>query len=125
SSTDAYFIASANEEVNKSNTFGKIKANVQWLEKNLDKTFSLNINKYKQEKQKLVDINKQMDDLYKLPVPMKVINLPADTAEINSATDKADNNNKWIKAVSSDIFIDETVKIIGKMIEGGNMARKD
>ena len=111
--------------MNKSNTFGKIKSNVQWLEKNLDKTFSLNINKYKQEKQKLVEINKQMDDLYKLPVPMKVINLPADTAEINSATDKADNNNKWIKAVSSDIFIDETVKIIGKMIEGGNMARKD
>ncbi len=98
---------------------------MQWLDKNLDRNFSLNINKYKQEKQKLVDINKQLDDLYKLPVPMKVSNIPADSAAINSAADKADSNNKWLKALSSDIFIDETVKIISKMIEGGNMARKD
>lgn len=56
---------------------------------------------------------------------MKVSNIPADSAAINSAADKADSNNKWLKALSSDIFIDETVKIISKMIEGGNMARKD
>jgi len=125
SSADTYFIAGINDDVNKSSTFSKIKSNVQWLDKNLDRNFSLNINKYKQEKQKLVDINKQLDDLYKLPVPMKVSNIPADSAAINSAADKADSNNKWLKALSSDIFIDETVKIISKMIEGGNMARKD
>ena len=125
SSADTYFIAGINNDVNKSSTFSKIKSNVQWLDKNLDRNFSLNINKYKQEKQKLVDINKQLDDLYKLPVPMKVSNIPADSAAINSAADKADSNNKWLKALSSDIFIDETVKIISKMIEGGNMARKE
>ena len=58
-----------------------------------------------------------------------MLNIPVGFGEISKnqkgETDKADNNNKWIKAVSSDIFIDETVKIIGKMIEGGNMARKD
>ena len=41
------------EQVNKGSVFSKIKANVEWLETNSDKEYSLNIVKYKKEQKNL------------------------------------------------------------------------
>ena len=123
--TDASFINSARQEVSSSTTFGKIKANVDWLEKNSKKSYSLNINKFRQDQKMLKDIRKQMDELYKLPNAMNITNLKADTATIFAAKEKKDNNERWIKAISKDIYVDETVKVLGKMIVEANLAKKD
>ena len=48
---------------------------------------------------------------------MEITNLAADTAAINIAQDKIDKNKQWLKNRSSDIFIDETVKVLNRMIE--------
>ena len=55
---------------------------------------------------------------------MEITNLAADTAAINIAQDKIDKNKQWLKNRSSDIFIDETVKVLNRMIGAQNTAKK-
>lgn len=116
-------VSSANEEVNKSTTFGKIKANVQWLEKNNDKEYSLNISKYREEQKKMKDIYKEIDNLYKLSKPMSMVNLQADSMAISNDSDKVEKNKQWLKVRSDDIYIDASVKVINKMITQNNTAK--
>jgi carboxyl-terminal processing protease len=118
-------VSTANDEVNKNNTFGKIKENVQWLGKYNDKEYSLNIAKYKEEQKQLKSVYKQIEELYKLPKPLDIQNLVSDTATINSAAEKIDKNKQWIKFRSTDIYIDESVRVLNKMISQNNMARTD
>ncbi len=116
-------ISSANDDVNQNTTFGKIKANVTWLEKNNDKEYALNITKYKEEQKQLKDVVKEIESLYKLPKPMDIRNPTSDTAAINSDKDKIDKNKQWLKFRADDIYIDESVKVLNKMITQNNTAK--
>lgn len=118
-------VSSANNDVNQNTTFGKIKTNVEWLEKNNDREYSLNINKYKQEQKELKDVYKQIENLYKLPKPMDIRNLNADLEAINADSDKVNRNKQWLKVRVDDIYIDETVKVLNKMISQNNMAKSN
>ncbi len=113
------------DQINKSATFSKIKTNVQWLAKYNDKEYSLNIVKYKEEQKALKATVKDLDDLTKLPTAMNVKNINADTLKINATTDKAEKNKQFIKRISNDIYIDETVKVINNMILQSNMAKNN
>jgi hypothetical protein len=112
-----------NEEVAKNTTFNSIKNNVLWLEKYNDKEYSLNIIKYKQEQKQLKDVVKNLDNLNKLTTPMDFRNLTADTAAINSAEDKIEKNKQWIKFRNTDVYIDESVKALDKLIALENLAK--
>ena len=54
---------------------------------------------------------------------MNFNNPAADTASINSDKDKIDKNKQWLKVRSDDIYIDESVKVLNKMITQNNMAK--
>jgi carboxyl-terminal processing protease len=110
STGDDAVITSARNEVSKSTTFSKIKSNVDWMGKYMDKEYSLNITKYKEDQKELKAVSKQIEELYKLPSPLVIQNVVADTATINSAKDKVEKNKQWIKQRTTDIYIDETVK---------------
>ena len=118
-------VSSANNDVNQSSTFGKIKTNVQWLEKYNDKEYSLNISKYKEEQKELKDVVKQIETLYKLEKPMEIQNMTADVPAINTDKDKIDKNKQWLKVRSDDIYIDESVKVLNKMITQNNLAKSN
>jgi len=105
-----------NEQLNKGSVFSKIKEDVKWLEANSEKEYSLNILKYKEDQKELKAMYKQMDELLKLPKELAVQNAAADTMDINSVKEKAEKNKQWLKRISSDIYIDETVKVITSMI---------
>jgi carboxyl-terminal processing protease len=121
-SADA-FVMSANNEVNRNTTFGKIKTNVQWLEKYNDKEYSLNIVKYKQEQKELKRVYKEIEDLYKLSKPLDIHNIETDLVAINAAKEKAEKNKQWLKRVGDDIYVDESIKILSKMITQNNLAK--
>jgi carboxyl-terminal processing protease len=103
-------------------TFEKLRTNIQWLEKYYGKSYSINIRKYKEEQKELKSVSKQIDELTKLPVPIKITNLDADTANIVSAEDKVEKNKQWLKFRSTDIYLDQSVKVLNKMIVQNNMA---
>jgi hypothetical protein len=42
---------------------------------------------------------------------------------INAAKEKIDKNNAWLKRISGDIYIDETVKVMNNMITQSTTAK--
>jgi carboxyl-terminal processing protease len=118
-------INEANDDVKKNMTFEKLRSDIQWLEKYYDKSYSINIRKYKEELKELKSVSKQIEELTKLPVPIKITNLDADTANIVNAEDKVEKNKQWLKLRSTDIYLDQSVKVLNKMIVQNNMARAE
>jgi carboxyl-terminal processing protease len=109
-------VNSAYDQISTSSNFGKIKTNIQWLEKYSDKEYSLNIDKYRQDQKELKATYKELDTLFKLNKELDVKNIGVDLDAINAAKDKVEKNTQWLKRVSNDIYIDETVKVMNKMI---------
>ena len=118
-------ISNFKDEMKKNTTFSKIKADIEWLQKYNDKEYSLNIVKYKEEQKQLQTTRKDMDGLSKLSKTMNVKNIAADTMTINSAKEKIKTNSDWIKRVSNDIYIDETVKVMNTMISQNATAKNN
>lgn len=114
-----------NEEVSNNTTFNKIQADVQWLDKQTNRSYSLNLNQYKHDQKELKNVVNDIDSLYKLKKPMKFENLPQDLKEINADQDKIKKNDQWMKVRSEDIYIDETVRVVDKMINQNNLVKSN
>lgn len=110
-------------EISKNPTFNKIKESIDWLEKYSDKAYSLNLNKYREEQKQFKAKVKELDDLYKLNKQLTVKNIQADMSAINAAKEKIDKNTAWLKRISGDIYIDETVKVMNNMITQSTTAK--
>ena len=123
-SNDA-LISTVHGQIANSSTFNSIKTNIQWLEKYSDKEYSLNINKYRDEQKQLKATYKQLDELYKLGKEMNVKNIAVDTVAINAVKEKIDKNTQWLKRISNDIYIDETVKVMNNMINQSVTAKSN
>jgi len=52
-----------------------------------------------------------------------VKNSAADAILVDVAKDKVEKNNAWLKRLSNDIYIDESVKIMRNMIAQGSTAK--
>lgn len=118
-------ISAANAQTALSPNFTKIKANVKVLEKNANKPFSLNLKKYEEEKKELKAVYKQLEEAYKLTKTLDVKNISTDTIEINKTKEKLDRNKQFVKRVGEDIYVDESVKILNKMILNDKVAKKN
>ncbi|MEO7561865.1 MAG: carboxy terminal-processing peptidase, partial [Ferruginibacter sp.] len=118
-------VNSINSEVHNSATFSKIKTNVDWLAKNADKEYDLNITKFKADQKELKDVYKQLEGLYKLSKQLDVKNLSSDSLTLDAAKEKVDRNKQFIKRIGDDIYIDESVKVLNKVIDQGNVAKRN
>ena len=118
-------VNTVNDDLKKNATFSKIKSDIDWLEKYSDKEYSLNIVKYKAEQTQLKATYKELEDLTKLSKEMKVKNIDADMATINAAKEKVEKNTLWLKKLSGDIYIDETVKVMNNMINQSSTAKSN
>jgi carboxyl-terminal processing protease len=118
-------VSEANASVSASPNFQKIKTTINWLEKNNDRVYSLNLQKFKADQKELKDAFKNIETAYKLGTPFNIQNMAVDTAAINAATEKVERNKQWLKVRSEDIFIDQTVKVLNSMIRQTNMAKKN
>ena len=93
------------------------------LEKNADRTYSLNLQKYRTELTELRATAKQLDSRTKLKNELKVSNATQDIAILETDKDKAERNKQWLKRVSSDIYIGETIKVMDNMIRQEALAK--
>ncbi len=74
---------------------------------NMEK-YALEQKKYKAESKKLEDLNKEIEGL-------EVNNLKVDAAVMESDTVKIAKNKEWVKNIKKDIYLNETLAIIGEM----------
>ncbi len=118
-------VTAANAETSINSNFIKLKENVRLLDSSMNKPFSLNIKKYEEDQKKLKAVYKQLEENYKLAKPLDVKNIVADTVEIAKTKEKSETNKRFVKAIGSDIYIDQTIKIMNKMIASDKVAKKN
>ena len=85
----------------------------------------MNLSKYREEQKLLKAKMGELDKLYKLTKELNVKNTETDLAALKDAQDKLDKNNQWLKRISGDIYIDETVKVMNNMIGQSNTAKNN
>ncbi len=112
-------------QVETNQTFNRLRTIVQELDKQNDKEYSLNITKYRAELKAAKNSYKELDSLYKIAVAMNISNLEADKAKFSADSDKTEKNKQWIKRVSEDIYINETVKVMNNMIGQNKVAKSN
>jgi carboxyl-terminal processing protease len=118
-------IVSANAETAKNPSFQTIKKNVEWISKNTERPFSLNLKQYNLDKAQQKSVSKEIENAYKLAKNLNVNNIVADTMELNKTKEKIASNKLFVKRVSEDIYIDQSIKILNKMIANDILAKQN
>jgi carboxyl-terminal processing protease len=111
----------SNARINNNPSFNIIKENAQWLSKQNDKEYTLNYKKYQDEQKEIRNRVKQIDSLNKTPNEVNVEALPEDLKKIQYDEGKSERFKQWIKNLRTDIYLDESVKVIDDMIVQNNL----
>jgi carboxyl-terminal processing protease len=110
------------ERINNNSAFKLIRENSAWLNEQSDKENSLNLDKYREEQKKIKSTSKQIEGLLKNNAPLSVSFMKEDETKYLGEKDKADRNNNFLKALSTDIYLNEAVKVVQDMIKVQNLA---
>lgn len=113
-------ITKAKERLAKHKEFTLIDNNAKWLATTGENPLPLNMVEYKALQEKIKSTAKQNESLTKLNASeeMKVYMMQQDEERLKKDTDamKVERYRNWVKAVSADMYIHETVKIVSDMV---------
>ncbi|MEI9945232.1 MAG: carboxy terminal-processing peptidase [Chitinophagaceae bacterium] len=108
----------------ESNTaFNLIKQNTDWLSRHNDKSYSLQIDKYRKDQKMMRATYSQNQSLMKLDNEMNVSAIPGDTDKWANDKSKQDRFEQWLKNLRTDIYLDQAVKVVGDVISQQNTAK--
>jgi carboxyl-terminal processing protease len=113
----------SNERLVADNTFKLIKEASEWLSKQNDKQYSLQIDKYKKDQAAVRATIKQLETLLKLKGQNDVSAIPGDTDKWVNDKAKIDRFSQWLKNLEKDIYLDQAVKVMNDMIIQQNIAK--
>ena len=86
-----------------------------------DKEYTLNYKKYQDEQKEIRNRVKQIDSLNKTPTEIHVEALGDDLKKLQYDEGKTERFKQWIKGLRSDIYLDESVKVVNDMIVQNNL----
>ena len=119
---DLTAIKSASDtRIKNSTAFTTISKDAEFLNKQNDNSYSLNLEKYRQEQKELKATYKQIESVAKLPVELKIESLPQDSVKYAVDSDKAERYKQWLKNLKTDIYLDEAVKVVDDMVATKNL----
>ncbi|ANH81027.1 tail-specific protease [Niabella ginsenosidivorans] len=116
------------ERLKSDSSFRVIKENTQWLARENDKSYPLNIDAYRQERKEIKQKADQIIAVSKLKNKLNISLLPNDpnTSHIDDKN-KEERVKQWQKALSEDIYLNQAVDVvddmahIDKLAKNGNM----
>jgi carboxyl-terminal processing protease len=113
------------QRIQSNSTFKAIKEGTNWLEKNNDKEYSLNLLKYNEEQKQLKVILKKMDDTTKLAKPLDISMLPIDIKRLSEDkdTNKLERRKQWMKSLTKDNYLQESINVVIDMINMSAVAK--
>jgi carboxyl-terminal processing protease len=111
--------------LDKSLTFKLIKENSEWLAKQNDKEYSLQIDKFRKEQKIIRSTVKQLQSLLTLNEELSVNALLRDETALKSDKDKLDRFNNWLKSLKKDIYLDQAVKVVKDMISERSLVQNN
>ena len=113
------------QRINNNPSFNAIKQGTEWLSKQNDRVYSLQLDKYRQEQKVIREAVQKMDTALKLKSPLDVSFLAEDSTRYNSVDkDKKERYEQWLKNLSKDIYVDQAVKVIGDIRSQQALANK-
>ncbi len=104
-------------------TFKLIRDNTEWLARQNDKQYSLQIDKYRKEQKMIRSTIKQVEALMKLNGQLDVSALPNETNRWANDKNKQERFNLWLKTLQKDIYLDQAVKVMNDMISQQNLVK--
>jgi len=113
----------SNERLKNNQAFNLIRSDAEWLSKEMDKVFPLNLQKYREEQKQIKATNKQIETLSKLSTSseLNVQSLPQDANKYDGDKDKATRFQQWLKDKKTDIYLGEAVNVLDDMITQKNL----
>lgn len=117
-------VTDVNNEIGKNKDFEGIKSEVELLDKYRNEETPLNIIKYKEMQRKIKESSRRLDSLSKSAVTLQMATLPADSLEIGADTLKIKKQDLFLKSIGSDIYVNETVNILQKVIGEEQLAQR-
>ena len=109
-------VESINAAISKNVDFKGIKEQVSILDKYRDEETPLNIVKYKQMQKNIEAAAIKLDEYSKSPVNLDPKTLIPDSLATVGDTSKITMQKQFLKSIGSDLYIDETVKALEKVI---------
>lgn len=117
-------IAAANSSLKGNKDFEGIKNEVALLDKYRNEETPLNIEKFKEMQKNVNQASKKLDTYTLSPVTLQTHTLPSDSLAIASDTMKVARQVQFLKSIGKDIYIDETVKVLQKVIGEEQLAER-
>ena len=116
----------AEQRVKDNVSFSIIHNNAEWLAKENDKEYSLNLDKYQQQQKKVRATVKQIETLVNLQDGgLDMSFLGQDEEKINKMDkDKADRYRAWLKGLKKDIYLNETLSVVNQMVSQAHTVQK-
>ncbi|MBC7720780.1 MAG: carboxy terminal-processing peptidase, partial [Pedobacter sp.] len=107
-----------NQKLKTDTTFNMIQSGVLLLSKNNDAPVNLQIDKYKASQKQLRATSTQINNLVKLKDSMNISVLKPDYEKFynNPYKPKTDFYQDWLKRIRTDLYINETIKVVSNMI---------
>jgi carboxyl-terminal processing protease len=115
--------STSNDRIKNNDTFNEIGIDADWLDKESDQPYPLNIDKYRLRQQEVRDTVAHIEKLSKLSQAMNLSFLPADSTKYSVDKDKGDRYRAWLNALSTDVYLKETVTVMGDMITQKTLVR--
>jgi carboxyl-terminal processing protease len=113
----------ASQRLQNNETFKLIKESSDWLAKQNDKQYSLQIDKYRKEQKAVKTTIKQLETLLKLKDSLDVTALPQEQNRYEGDKNKQERFTSWIKSLKEDIYLDQAIKVMNDMIGQQNLAK--
>jgi carboxyl-terminal processing protease len=107
--------------IKNSPAFNVIATDGEWLDKQNDKSYPLNLIKYQEEQKQIKATVKKIETLSKLPAEMNISSLPQDSTQFGGDKDKTARYKQWLTNLKKDIYLDEAVKVVDDMVSGKNL----
>jgi carboxyl-terminal processing protease len=111
------------ERLQNNVAFKLIKENTDWLAKQDDKDYSLQIDKYRKERKMISATIKQVESLARLQDELDVKALSAETNKWSNDKSKQERFTNWLKSLRKDIYLDQAVKVMNDMVNQQNLVQ--
>ncbi|HYC40215.1 MAG TPA: carboxy terminal-processing peptidase [Chitinophagaceae bacterium] len=113
----------ANQRLGNNTAFRLIKENTDWLAKQNDKIYPLNLEKYQKDQKMVKATIRQLEALMKLSDQLEVSPLPGEASRWSNDKTKQERFNQWLKGLQKDIYLDQAVKVVNDIIAQQNLVK--
>jgi len=113
----------SNARIAKTPAFQKIKQNTEWLSKQGDREYPLQLERFKKEQSQIKAAVREIDSLLKLNTELNMSFLKQDADRYAQDKAKEERYNQWLRQLRKDIYLDQAVKVIGDINNQRNLVK--